>query len=42
MMLGRRSCMIVGAAADAGSGGGSARAAETPIRYPEPKVFHNC
>jgi len=40
MMLGRRSFMITGAAAaaDFGSGGGSAWAAETPIRYPEPNI----
>ena len=31
--------MITGAAAaDGGSGGGSAWAAETPIRYPEPNI----
>jgi hypothetical protein len=35
MMFERRAWMITGAAAaDGGSGGGSARAAETPIRYP--------
>src|SRR5256712_13679390 len=39
MMLGRRSCMITGAAAaDFGAGGGAAGAAETPIRYPEPNI----
>ena len=40
MILGRRSFMITGAAAaaDFGSGGGSAWAAETPIRYPEPNI----
>ena len=39
MMLGRRSCMMASAAAaDFGSGGGSAWAAETPIRYPEPNI----
>jgi len=39
MMLGKRSFMITGAAAaDFGAGGGSAWAAETPIRYPEPNI----
>ena len=38
MMLGRRSFMITGAAADCGSGGGSAWATETLIRYPEPNI----
>src|SRR2546428_1040324 len=39
MMLGRRSFMITGAAAaDGDAGGGSAWAAETPIRYPDPNI----
>jgi gluconolactonase len=40
MILGRRSFIITGAAAaaDFGAGGGSAWAAETPIRYPDPNI----
>src|SRR3712207_5739111 len=39
MTLGRRAWMITGAAAaDGGSGGASAWAAETPLRYPEPNI----
>jgi gluconolactonase len=39
-MIARRSFMLAGAAAAAefGSGGGSAWAAETPIRYPDPNI----
>ena len=40
MMLGRRSCMITGAAAaaDFSASGGAAWAAETPLRYPDPNI----
>jgi gluconolactonase len=40
MMLGRRACMITGAAAaaDFSASGGAAWAAEPPIRYPDPNI----
>ena len=40
MMLGRRACMITGAAAatDFSASGGAAWVAEPPIRYPDPNI----